>query len=56
MFGHILQSGFMSIRIELLGELDSQAEAVKVEVCVSLPETVTCVAFTPEKRRSTSLH
>ena len=37
----------MSFRKEVLGELDSHSEAVNVEVCVWLPETVTCVAFTP---------
>ena len=42
-------------RNELLGELNSQTEAVKVEVCVSLPETVMCVAFTPEQRRPVSV-
>ena len=31
----------------IAGVLYSQAEAVKVEVCVSLPETLMCVAFTP---------
>ncbi len=32
---------------EFAASLDLQAEAVKVDVCVSLPETVMCVAFTP---------
>lgn len=41
------QCDFWAIREELLRRLDSQEAAVKVEVCVSLPETVVCVAFTP---------
>lgn len=32
---------------QVAGVIYSQAEAVKVEVCVSLWDTVTCVAFTP---------
>lgn len=44
----------MSVGKEMLEELDSQAVAVKVEVCVSVPETVTCVAFTPGVWRSAS--
>lgn len=42
--------------MDLLGEVDSQAEAVKVEVCVSLCETVTCVAFTPRYYRLAIVH
>ena len=35
----------LSFRKSQLG--DSHSEAVNVEVCVWLPETVTCVAFIP---------
>ena len=45
--GNLDSAGCMSFRKGLLGELDSHSEAVNVEVCVWLLETVTCVAFTP---------
>lgn len=48
----LLQPRLMSVGEEMLEDLDSQAVAVKVEVCVSVPETVTCVAFTPGVWRS----
>ena len=54
--GHVLQAQFWAIRKQLLGELDSQAEAVKVEVCVSVPETLMCVAFTPSELELASVH
>lgn len=47
---------FWSIGQELLGGPDSQAEAVRVEVCVSLPEIVICVAFTPGQLELASAH
>ena len=50
-----LQYGYWSTEEEWLGG-DPQVEAVKVDVCVSLLETVTCVAFTPGRWELASAH
>ena len=44
---NVLQPKLRSFGKELLGKIDSQAEAVNVEVCVWPSKTVICVAFTP---------